>query len=132
MASLIDAGTLADLQQMSEDTMPDTVTIERYAPPTASEGGGQVYGPPTTETTVGRLNTASQTQGDLEAERYGQVAQGDSSLLTVPMGTTVLGTDTIRVLSARTGVETRYTVEEVIPLGSFSVDRKIVVKPVRP
>lgn len=130
MASLIDAGTLSELQQMSEDTMPDTVTIERYAPPTASEGGGQVYGPPTTETTVGRI-VASTTLA-LESELSGQVVQDGTEVLRVPLGTSVQGTDTIRVLSSRTGEETRYSVEDLVPLGSFSVDRKIIVKPVRP
>lgn len=129
MASLIDAGTLAELQQMSEDTMPDTVTIERYGSPTADEGGGQVYPAPSTETTTGRISALSTLA--LEAERAGQLAQDGAEVLHVPLGMLVSGTDTVVVQSARFGGSQRYTVEEVIPLGSFSVDRKIIVKPVR-
>lgn len=130
-APIIGPAVLAQFKDMSEGMMPDTVTIERYGAPTVGTGGAVSYGAPTTETTMGRVSMPSVSQSEREAERYGQMVQDDTAEITVPMGTLVNPTDTLVVLSARHGTETRYTVEEVVPLGSHSVDRKILVKPVR-
>lgn len=121
-------GIAAEMRRFSEAEMPDTVTIRSYGPPTLDEGGGQVPGTPTETETVGRIAPLSSLA--LESERAGQLAQDAVEVLHVPLTAVVGGTDTIVVESARHLTTREYTVEELVPRGTFSVDQKILVKPV--
>lgn len=120
-------GVAAEMRRFSEAEMPDTVTIRSYAAPTVGEGGGQVPGAPTETGTNGRIAPLSSLSP--ETERMGQLAQDGVEVLHVPLTASVGGSDRIVVESARHGTTTEYTVEGVMPLGSFAVDRTVLVKP---
>ncbi len=126
MPSLIDDATLSQLRQMSEDTMPDTVIREIYPEPTADEGGGQVQGEPTLAVTMGRLSVQ---RGSPEAERSGRMAQENELILSLPLSEEVETDERVQVISPRLGTSLWYTVEQVLPSGSFSVHRKVKLKP---
>lgn len=131
---LIDASILSQIQGLSEDTMPDTVFIEHFPSPTLDEFGGQVEGTPTAVVTKGRVSTGGGKPGQsaAEADRSGQLRQDVAEVLTVPLDTQVEPDSRVTVLSARLGTETRYTVEEIVPRGTMTVHRQIVIKPEKP
>lgn len=125
---LIPKSVLGTLQRTTESGMPDTVFIERPGADVEDEGGGRTEGPPTTTATVGRIGAMDSGTAQ-ERERAGQVVQDGTEKLVVPMNTDVRGTDRVVVTSARHGTTTRYTVEQVVPLGTYSVHRTLIVKP---
>lgn len=123
---LISSGTLDRIQALSEDTMPDTAVFRTPGGYTLNPSGSQVLQPATEVTTKGRLTAL---KGSKEAERWGRLADENDFLLTIPAATAVTGTATVRVTSARFGTTKDYTIEQVAPLGSFSVHRELIVKP---
>lgn len=127
--ALIDPGTLDTLRDLSEDAMPDTVTVISFGPVTSTTGGGKVAGSITETATIGRLSVGSLNQSDREAERAGQIRQAETVTLAIPATTIVSGTDMIRVASARYGETRTYTIEEVVPFGSYSVHRTLILTP---
>lgn len=107
--------------------MPDTVQIERLT--LGPEDGSGGYGPPTrvvVSTVIGQI-TPVRSVTNIERERSGQIAQDGTETLSVPLDADIQGTDTVVVVSGRFGTAQRYAVVEVVPLGSYDVQRMVTV-----
>lgn len=122
------AGVLPSLQALSEGEMPDTVTIHRPGAATANAGGAMVAAAGTEIATVGRVSPLSEQ--DREALVSGQVRTEGWQRLTIPRAVEIRGTDTVTVVSVRNGTTTEYTVEQVVPPGSFAVHHSALLRPV--
>jgi hypothetical protein len=120
-------GVLPSLQALSEGEMPDTVTIHRPGAATANAGGAMVPAGSSDISTVGRISTLSEQ--DRETLVSGQVRTEGWQRLTIPRAVEVRGTDTVTVASARNGTTTDYTVEQVVPSGSFAVHHSALLRP---
>lgn len=120
------AGVLPKLQGISEGEMLDAVTIHRPGAATSNEYGAMVPGAASNVSTTGRISPVDAT--DLEAVSGGEIRQEGLEKLTVPRATDVRGSDTVTVVSARHGTTKHYTVEGVLPLSTFSVHRKVLVR----
>lgn len=114
MATLIPSSTLSTLQRMSEDTMPDNVTVETYAT-TQDEGGGFARGVVSTVETKGR------------ASRFGQISQHILKLA-IPLEVEVPEHSVIVLDSPRLGESGRFVPELASP-GSYSVHREMLLRP---
>jgi hypothetical protein len=120
-------GVAPQLQRLSEGEMPDTVTIHTPGAATANAGGAMVPGSPTDSTTKGRIQPLDLK--DLEGIVGGETRTEGWQALFIPRAVAVVGSDTVTVVSARHGTTTDYTIEQVVPLQSFGVHRKLVVRP---
>lgn len=118
---------LPRMQAFSEGEMPDTVTVHRPGAGTPNEYGALVPGANADLAPVpGRLSVLDAT--DLERVIAGEMRQEGLLKLTLPLDSTIATKDTLTVVSARFGGSVDYTVESVVPLTSYSVDRKVLVR----
>lgn len=130
MPSLAPPSLLAEFQAMSEDTMPDVVTIEdTYGEPMPDDIGGAEYDLSMVQLTFGRISPLQNSA--LESEGGTQLAKDRLEVLVLPLDARVTDTSVITVDSVRFGTIVRYTVEEVVPCGTHAVHRKVIVKPIQ-
>lgn len=120
------SGVLPRMEALSTGEMPDTVTIHRPGVATANEYGAMVPGSPAETLTTGRITALDAS--DVETLVSGEMQQSGLEKLTVPRDVDIRGTDTVTVESDRHGTTTVYTVEGLIPLGTFAVHRKVLVR----
>lgn len=126
--SLIDPGTLAEFKAMTESVMPDTAVFLTPGGRVATEGGGWTDAPVVASAAI-PCRTAA-------AEKPAEVAIADRlqekglEILVVPLGTPATANATVRVTSARSGLTTTYTIAGVVPLGSYSVDQRFLIRKV--
>jgi hypothetical protein len=124
--SIIDSGTLAELQAIAEGVMLDTVTLQRPGERTALPGGGSTFAPGAIVHTAGRVGPLSKST--VEAVSADQLRQEGVEQLSVPLGTEVQGDETATLVSARHGTTTVYDVVGVVPAGTYAVERKLLVR----
>lgn len=120
------AGFLPRVQAISEGEMLDTVTIHRASAGTANEYGAIVAGSPSDVSTKGRISPLD--ANDLEGVFGGEARQDGLEKLTIPRTVAVDANDSLTVVSARQGTTRNYTVEGVLPLSTFGVHRKVLVR----
>jgi len=108
--------------------MLDTVVVLRPGAATVTAGGGRLPGADTTVATVAGRFSPKVLATDIEQITDGMLQQGGYAKVVIPRATDVRSTDRVRVTSARHGTTTLYTIAELVPLGSFSVHRKLIVK----
>jgi hypothetical protein len=122
------AGVVPELERFALGEMLDAVVIRRKGARTATAGGGSTYGAPTETDTVGRI--APLSKGTIERLSGDQLRQEGLEELHLPRTTNIQGADTVEVTSARHGTTQAYTVEGLVPLGTFAVERVALVKAV--
>jgi hypothetical protein len=128
VASVISDSTLALLRRIKEEAMLDTVHIHRAGSRVDKPSGGYEYIGGETVVTVGMIGTLSKTVADrVQADQF---KPGAYEQLEVPVDTQVGTEDTVSVTSARHGTVTRYSIEGVIRLETYSVSRVLIVTPV--
>lgn len=120
------ARVLPRAQALSEGEMLDAVTIHTPGASTPNEYGAPVNGAATDAVTVGRVVPLD--ANDLEAARAGELRIEGLEVLKIPLATAITGRDSVTVVSARHGTTTDFDVEGVVPLSTFSVHRKALVR----
>ena len=120
------AGVLPRMRSLSEGEMLDAVTIHTPGGGTFNEYGAQVAGAASDVATVGRVSPLD--ANDLEAARAGELRIEGLERLTLPLETPVTGAATVTVVSARHGTSKTYDVEGVVPLSTFSVHQKVLMR----
>lgn len=119
-------GAIPQFQRFAEGEMLDAVTIKRKGARTATPRGGSTYGPDTETETLGRI--APLSKSTVERMTGEQLRQEGLEELHLPLGSDVIGADTVEVVSARHATTSQYTVEGVVPAGTFSVEVVVLVK----
>jgi hypothetical protein len=120
------AGVVPELQAFAEGEMLDTVTIRRKGARTATALGGSSYGADTETQTVGRIGPL--TKSTVERLSGGQMRQEGLEELHLPRATDMRSADTVVVTSERHATTQAYTVEGLVPLATFAVDRVALVR----
>jgi hypothetical protein len=120
------ANALPQIQTISEGEMLDAVTVHTAGAVSQDTYGGKVVAAGSDVTTVGRISPLD--ANDLEQIVEGERRQPGLMRLTLPRATTITADATVTVVSARHGTTRTYSVESVLPLSTFGVDRKVIVK----
>jgi hypothetical protein len=120
------AGVVPELQAFAEGEMLDGVTIRRKGARTATALGGSSYGPDIETETVGRI--APLSKATVERLSGGQLRYEGLEELHLPRTTDIRSADTVAVTSVRHATTQAYTVEGLVPLATFAVDRVALVR----
>jgi hypothetical protein len=129
MAAPVGISTLNTLQAIMEGAMLDTVTITNPGTRVDLPNGAWKYEGETTVVTTGMIGPLSKNA--IERFQADRVEYAGLEQLDVPRDTVVGRQSKVSVLSARHGTTRHYTVEGVTPLGTYDVNRSLVVKALR-
>jgi hypothetical protein len=114
-------------ERLSTGEMPDTFRVLRTPESTFDDLGAEVSGGAPVEADSGSCRI--RPLGTPEEREFAlQFKQVDAEMLVVPRGTDVRETDTVEVTVARTGETATHAIVGLMPLGSFAVHRKALVR----
>ena len=114
-------------ERLSVGEMPDAFRVFRPPPPTFDDLGGEVSGGEPLQVASGACRIRALATPE-EREVAQQLKQTDVEVLVMPKETDVRETDTVGVDKDRAGTTTAYGIIGLMPLGSFAVHRKALVR----
>ncbi len=114
-------------QKLSLGEMPDTFRVFRPPTSTIDALGGEVSGGEPLQVATGPCRIRALNTPE-EQEVAAQLKQMDVEVLVVPKETDVRETDTVEVDKVRAGITAAYSIVGLMPLGSFAVHRKALVR----
>lgn len=125
--AIFNPALLGVFERLSTGEMPDSFRVLRAPASTFDALGGEVSGGAPVEVDSGACRIRALGTPE-EREIAMQLKQVDVEVLVMPKETDVRETDTVEVTVARTGQTATHTILGLVPLGSFAVHRKAIVR----